>query len=101
MLPHCLARPHFAIHTLLVRGGGVGGVTIGVGRTAVSFVLVVADLKYRTLFAFDFESHGNGMKLARGSWNGRRKGEYQFAIASPSTFLISVSLAPTTGIFEY
>jgi hypothetical protein len=38
------------------------------------------------------------MKLSRGSWNGRRKGEYQFAIASASTFLISVTLAPTTGI---
>jgi len=37
------------------------------------------------------------MKLSRGSWNGRRKGEYQFAIASPSTFLISVALAPTAG----
>ena len=38
------------------------------------------------------------VQLARGSWNGRRKGEFQFAIASPTSFLLSVMHSPSGNL---
>jgi len=69
----------------------------GVFRTARSTVDLFSapeseepELKFKTLFEFDFKLNQNGHYISTGSWHGRQKGVYQFLITSPSTFVLTV-----------
>lgn len=48
------------------------------------------DLKWKTLFDFDFETHASGVRVSTGEWHGKRKGMYQFTITSPTTWILTI-----------
>jgi len=50
-------------------------------------------LKFKTLFAFDFQIHRNKIWVSAGEWLGKQKGTYQFVITSPQSFLLTVTPA--------
>uniref|UniRef100_A0A7S0F313 Uncharacterized protein n=1 Tax=Hanusia phi TaxID=3032 RepID=A0A7S0F313_9CRYP len=69
----------------------------GVFRTARSTVDLFSsseseepELKFKTLFEFDFNLNKNGHYVSTGSWHGKQKGVYQFLITSPSSFVLTV-----------